>query len=104
MRRPYELGAQFLIHVLQQRHNPARVKQVRLDKMDTGAFANFPNTADLAAFDRSDRKFAALSRKTNVPVTNATDSDWFNHLAPLNANGIKVNFICGCDKSKWFTK
>jgi len=102
MGRPYELGAQFLIHVLQHQHNPAWVRRVPLDKTDAGAFADFPNTADLAAFDPSDRKFAALSRKTNVPVTNATDSDWANHREALHSNGIVVEFLCGCNKTKWF--
>ena len=102
MRRPYELGAQFLIHVLQHQYNPARVRRVPLDKTDAGAFADFPNTAHLAAFDPSDRKFAALSRKTNVPVTNATDSDWADHRTALTANGVVVHFLCGCTKTKWF--
>ncbi|TGQ89976.1 hypothetical protein EN851_20285 [Mesorhizobium sp. M8A.F.Ca.ET.208.01.1.1] len=103
MRRPYELGAQFLIYVLQQQHNPDRVKRVQLDKTAGGAFSDFPTAVELATFDQSDRKFAALSAKTKVAVTNATDSDWSDHAAALGANGIVVDFLCGCDKTKWFT-
>jgi len=78
--RPYQLGAQFLIHVLQHQHNTTRVKRVQLAKTAGGDFADFPEAPELAGFDRSDRKFAALSRKTGVPVTNAIDSDWADYL------------------------
>lgn len=100
-RRPYELGAQFLIHIYQQQRNPERVRIVDLDKTPSGEFVDFPNV-QLSAFDPSDRKFAALARKTGTPVTNAIDSDWANNLATLNANGIAVHFLCGCDKGRWF--
>ena len=103
MSRPYELGAQFLIHVLRQQFNPARVRRVALPKAVSGEFSDFPTDPMLATFDVSDRKFAALARKTGVAVTNATDSDWADYLAALNANGISVKFLCGCDKTKWFT-
>ncbi len=100
--RPYQLGAQFLLHVLQQQFNPQRVRRVVLAKDDGGEFADFPNDPALAAFDRSDRKFAALAKQTGVAVTNATDSDWADFQIPLNSNGIAVEFLCGCDKQAWF--
>lgn len=103
MRRPYELGAQFLVHVLQQQFNVARVRRVDLVKNHVGAFVDFPTVPELANFDLSDRKFAALARKTGAAVTNAVDSDWADSLAALNANGIGVDFLCGCNKATWFT-
>lgn len=103
-RRPYELGAQFLIYVLQQQWNPDRVRIVHLDRTAQGGFVDFPSDPELATFDPSDRKFAALARKTGTPVTNATDSDWADSLAALNANGISVHFLCGCDKTAWFSR
>jgi len=102
MGRPYQLGAQFLVHVLQHQHGARHVRLVHLPKDAAGMFADFPTVAALAKFDLSDRKFAALGRRAGVPVTNATDSDWAAHLPALNANGIAVNFLCGCDKTKWF--
>ena len=101
-RRPYELGAQFLFHVLQQQYNPKHVRRVPLPLNNAGAFTDFPTVPELAGFDPSDRKFAALSRRTNVPVTNAADSDWAISLAALNANGIQVEFLCGSDRTRWF--
>lgn len=65
---------------------------------------DFPAVPELANFDPSDRKFAAMSRNTGVAVTNAIDSDWADSLIALNANGIAVNFLCGCDKSTWLDR
>lgn len=103
-RRPYELGAQFLIHVYQQLGNPKRVRIVDLPKTTSGAFVDFPQVPDLERFDPSDRKFAALARKTGTAVTNAVDGDWIEFLAPLCTNGIAVDFLCGSDKASWFTE
>lgn len=104
MGRPYQLGAQFLIHVLQHQFNPAHARRVDLGKTGASDFADFPTAPELAAFDPSDRKFAALARKTGIAVTNAIDSDWADHLAALNAHDIAVKFLCGCDKAKWHKK
>lgn len=103
MPRPHPLGAQFLVLLLQQQYNPARVRRVSLPRNAAGEFVDFPAAPELAGFDPSDRKFAALARKTGVAVTNAADSDWADNLTALNANGIAVDFLCGCDKTKWFT-
>jgi hypothetical protein len=102
--RPFQLGALFLLHIYQNQFNPAHVRRVELPKHADGSLRHFPTTSDLAAFDLSDRKFAALAAKTGVPVTNATDSDWADSIVALNAAGIAVDFLCGCDKTKWFSK
>jgi hypothetical protein len=57
-----------------------------------------------ANFDPSDRKFAALARREQVSVANATDSDWLDHRVTLNDNGIRVTFLCSCDRTTWFTE
>ncbi len=101
--RPYGLGALFLQHVYQQQFNPNRVRRVNLPIGPDGEYVDFPGGGALATFDPSDRKFAALSKQTGVAVTNAVDSDWADHLAHLHAAGIVVDFLCGCDKTKWFT-
>jgi hypothetical protein len=100
--KPLQLGALFLVHVIRNQYNPHFVQRVNLEKNDEGEFVDFPATGELAQFDPSDRKFAALARNQNLPVTNATDSDWarFQHL--LVANGITVNFLCGDDPYRWF--
>lgn len=98
--RPHGFGARFLFQLIQQQPDRARLED--LDKKEDGEFVDFPHVPELAAFDRSDRKFAALARKTGTAVTNATDSDWADNLPALQANGIAVDFLCGCDKTKWF--
>ena len=100
MGRPYQLGAQFLLHVLQHQYDDRHVRRVNLARRPDGTFADFPDTPELAAFDRSDRKFAALARKTGIPVTNATDSDWADHAPALKAHGIAVDFLCGFDTAR----
>ncbi len=104
MGRPYQLGAQFLLHVLRHQHDTRHVRRIELPKRPDGAFGDFPDTPDLASFDRSDRKFAALARKTGIAVANATDSDWADYKVSLNAHGIAVDFLCGCDKTEWFKR
>jgi hypothetical protein len=100
-RRPYQLGALFLQHILQHQWDANRVRRVDLEKTKVGAFTDFPDDPELSSFDLSDRKFVALAKKTKVAVTNAVDSDWVDSLHALNMNGIEVNFLCGRDKSKW---
>lgn len=102
--RPYQLGAQFLIHVYRNQFNEKHVKRVEISVDKLGNYIDFPSAEELEKFDLSDRKFAALSRKTGVPVTNAVDSDWVDFYVPLKESGIDVNFLCGCDKAAWITK
>jgi hypothetical protein len=35
-------------------------------------------------------------------VANATDSDWLEHRAALEANGVSLEFVCGCRPGSWF--
>jgi len=79
-----------------------KVERVHLEKRDDGSFVDFPNSADLADFDREDRKFAAAARKTSVPVINATDTDWLEHRVALERDGITIEFACGVAESSWF--
>jgi hypothetical protein len=96
------VGDRFYLEVLNSA--PGRVEKIDLPKDEQGEYEDFPGTAELAGFDRSDRKFAALARREGVPVANATDSDWLDHLPALTANGISVHFVCGCDPRQWFTR
>ncbi|MBK8908023.1 MAG: hypothetical protein IPM60_08965 [Rhodospirillales bacterium] len=83
---------------------PERVERIDLPKRDDGEYVDLPQALIDAGFDRSDRKFAALARRENAPVVNATDSDWLNHRETLFETGIRVRFICGCDTSTWFER
>jgi len=93
------VGDNFLRMILN--NTPKRVERITLRKSrTTGEFEDFPSDSALAGFDRSDRKFAAAARKSGAPVANAVDSDWLDHKQALRANGISVDFICGCDAAR----
>jgi hypothetical protein len=81
---------------------PARVERLELPRGTTGAYEHFPDDPALCSFDPSDRKFAAMARRAKAPIANATDTDWLYHNAALAANGITVQFVCGCDSAQWF--
>lgn len=59
-------------------------------------FAEFPQSASLAGFDPSDRKFVAvaLAHPHRPAIANAVDSDWRNYESVLAEHGIKVEFLC----------
>jgi hypothetical protein len=58
-------------------------------------YEEFPTDSDLAGFDPSDKKFAAVARAHgSAVVLNAVDSDWRQFEAPLARNAIAVEFLC----------
>lgn len=101
MGKPFQLGAQFLVHVLRHQFDAKHVVRIKLGRDDDGAYVDFPRSIELSTFDLSDRKFVALSVKSGVAVTNAVDSDWADSFDDLKASGVSVNFLCGSDKSTW---
>jgi len=94
------VGDRFYLEVLNSA--PKRVDRVDLPKNPDGSYQHFPDAPELEKFDPSDRKFAALARKQKIPVANACDSDWLDHRAALEVNGVAVHFVCGCDRKGWF--
>jgi len=88
-------GDAFLRWVLTNRSNPRRCCLVPLTPQGD-SFAEFPDDPDLAAFDLSDRKFAAVAHAhpDHPPVLNATDSDWRHYRAAFERHGIRVEFVC----------
>ncbi len=93
------VGDRFFREVLM--NYAGKVDRIPLARRDDGSFVDFPDDQTLAAFDPSDRKFAAAARKASVPVMNATDSDWLLHHAALGKHGIEVEFVCGTNPAKW---
>lgn len=81
---------------------PTRVERIDLPKFENGEYADLPQPIIDAGFDVSDRKFAALAHKERVPVANATDSDWIIHEKILEANGVRLKFVCGKRTQDWF--
>lgn len=81
---------------------PSKIERIELPKRGDGQYADLPQALIDANFDPSDRKFAALAKRENVPLVNATDSDWLNHSQTMKDNGIQVTMLCGCDPNGWF--
>ncbi len=94
------VGDAFLKWVLINRSNPHRCEQVHITPMDIvlypGSFVEFQVTPDLAGFDPSDCKFAAVAvaHHEHPPILNATDSDWWYHREALACHNIRVECIC----------
>jgi hypothetical protein len=79
----------------------SKVERIPLEKHADGRFVDFPDDPELEGFDPDDRKFAAAARKMAVPVLNATDSDWLTFQQSLLKHGIKVEFVCGTNRTNW---
>jgi hypothetical protein len=100
--RPYGLGARFVIDLINRQFDDMRCLRIELVRNATGRYLDFPDDPRLQNFDASDMKFAALSRRSEMPVSTATDSDWVNFRGPLEENGVTVDFLCGSDAGAWF--
>lgn len=96
------VGDRFYYMLLRMMGSPEKVVVIELPRTDKADYQDFPADPELAGFDPSDRKFAALARRGNAPVVNATDTDWLHHRAALEKHGITVEFICGCRDEAWF--
>jgi hypothetical protein len=94
------VGDRFYLEVINSA--PDRVERIDLPRREDGEYADLPQALIDVGFDPSDRKFAALANKARASVANATDSDWVNDAMTLQACGISVQNLCGCDKTKWF--
>lgn len=59
-------------------------------------FVEFPDDSELVGFDRSDRKFVAVSLASGLDPTllNASDTDWWEYRVPLQRHGIRIRFLC----------
>lgn len=91
------VGDAWLKWLLTNLANPERCQRVAITPVDAPQmFAEFPADPALAQFDKSDRKFVAVSRAhpARPAVLNATDSDWQNHRSALARHGVTVEFLC----------
>jgi len=82
--------------------NPRLCERVALPKREDGEYVDLPPAIIESAFDRDDRKFAALARREAIPVVNGVDSDWLDARELLMEHDIRVEFLCGTDATHWF--
>jgi hypothetical protein len=94
------VGDRFYLEVLNS--HPDRIERMDIPLAPNGEFVDLPIEVQASAFDRSDRKFAALAKKSDEIVVNSTDSDWLEHFGLLTDKGIKVRFLCGENADTWF--
>jgi hypothetical protein len=93
------VGDRFYLAVLNS--NPNKIRRVEVKKRANGEYEDLPQPIIDAGFDPSDRKFAAVAKKAEAKVYNAVDSDWLEKKAIIEANGIEIVFLCGCDPRQW---
>ncbi len=95
---PRGAGDAFLVWVNDNQANSVHVRVVPVTPLDGDprGFAEFPDDAELVAFDQDDRKFVAvaLASGNSPPILNATDTDWWIHRSALVRNGVRVEFLC----------
>jgi len=95
------IGDSFLKWVLTNLANRKRCELVKITPIggSEDEFLEFPRDPDLENFDRSDRKFVAvtLAHRKRPPVLQAVDSDWWNARQALERNGVRMVFLCPND-------
>ncbi len=99
-------GDAFVKWALQNRSNMERVDAVRLQAHHARGFESFPDDADLANFDTSDRKFVAVAyaHPAKPPILQAADSKWLDWSPALKRHQIKVEFLCKSDVNRFHKK
>ena len=86
------VGDVFFKHVFNNQYRGERVRRVTVtpSRDDRRGFEEVPDNA----FDRSDRKFLAVAVVAEAVVLNATDSDWGEQAALMDALGVEVGQLC----------
>ena len=94
------IGNAFLKWVLDNRFT-GRIEQVSITPINEHkpSFKEFPDNPELENFDKSDRKFVAVSKAhpEHPPILNAVDTDWWQFKDILATNGVTVEFLCPDD-------
>jgi hypothetical protein len=92
------VGDQFFKHVFDNQSVSAKCQVIGINQEpgNTEDFVEFPKTNDLRHFDKSDRKFVAVSLASpdSPAIVNATDSDWSEYADPLAHVGIIIEQLC----------
>lgn len=89
------IGDAFVKWVHDNRWSLPDSQRVKITK-NGESYNEFPVDGDLNNFDRSDRKFVAVSNAhpNKPPILQATDSKWWGWKDALQKCGIPVQFVC----------
>lgn len=93
------VGDRFYLEVINS--DPKKVTRVEVTRREDGEYHDVPQPLIDAGFDPSDRKFVAVAVRSGSQIYNAVDSDWVTNRTLIEAHGISVVFLCGCDPSQW---
>lgn len=89
------VGDRFMKWVHDNRWSLDESQRVRIT-VNGQSYNEFPSHGGLENFDKSDRKFVAVSNAhpDKPPILQATDSKWWGWKKPLKECGIEVAFLC----------
>jgi len=89
------IGDRFVKWVHDNRWGLPDIDRVQITKNDEN-YDEFPDHIGLTDFDKSDRKFVAVSNAhpQKPPILQATDSKWWGWQEALAEVGIEVHFLC----------
>jgi hypothetical protein len=94
------VGNRFLQHFFSAHSH--RVSRIELGPETKSGYECLEFKGSLKNFDKSDRKFAALSVVTGRPVYVSVDSDWVISKDDLRKSGVKFTCLCGEDMRAWY--
>ena len=100
------VGDLFIKWILTKLPDSQCVHQVHLTELGEDRFSEFPVATLEAAFDRPDRKFAAVANAHPAKPTiwQAADCKWLDWWPELKVHGVEVTFLCGDDICKFYEK
>lgn len=94
------LAGQFLMYLINHRHDSTRFYRVKLRKNVDGQYEDYPHDEALLEFDRSDRKWVAMAirfkedTQKDAPIVNAADRDWRLFQSQLENWDVQLEFLC----------
>lgn len=73
-----------------------RVEFCKINKTESGGYAEFPSTPTLSGFDEADQKFIALalSHPDHPQIIEGTDRLWWKYKDALKNAGVNIVFLC----------
>ena len=90
------VGDEFMYWLHQNCYTQSVCERVAIREHPERVFEEFPDDPALTAFDRSDRKYAAVARasRRSPHILNAVDSDWRDFTPELARHGINISELC----------
>jgi hypothetical protein len=100
------VGDVFLKWLLRNAGDASRIHQVTITETGPDEFAEFPDFGLQPSFDAPDRKFAAVANThpAKPAIWQAVDCKWLNWWPALQDKGVKVQFLCPDDVSRFYQR